>query len=110
MKKSTAAVIVSALVITLGGTTALAFGQSGRAGYQNSVDRTADMVYNQNCKCGYCEEYGHQYTDTDNDGVCDYCTRNYESVSDQGVNGYHCISVSSCNGTGHHAGHRYGHR
>ena len=72
MKKTTAAVIVSAIVITLGGTTALAYGQSGRNGSQNDVAGTADMVYNQNSNYAYCEEYGRHCTDADNDGICDY--------------------------------------
>ena len=54
-KTAVAAVIASAVVITLGGTTALAFGHSGQ-------------------------------------------------------NGYHHAASVSCDGTGHHAGHSYGHR
>lgn len=74
-KTALAAVIASAAVITLGGTTVLAFGSSGQNGRQNSVAGNADMVYNQSSKCEYCEEYGHHYTDTDNDGICDYRSR-----------------------------------
>lgn len=55
-KTALAAVIASAVVITLGGTTALAFGHSGQNGYQNNVAGTADMVYNQSSNCAYCEE------------------------------------------------------
>lgn len=55
-KTALAAVIASAVVITLGGTTALAFGQSGQNGYQNNVAGTTDMVYNQSSNCAYCEE------------------------------------------------------
>ena len=51
-----AAVITSAVVIALGGTTALAFGHSGQNGYQNNVAGTTDMVYNQSSNCVYCEE------------------------------------------------------
>ena len=54
-KTALAAVIASAVVITLGGTTALAFGHSGQ-------------------------------------------------------NGYHHAASVSCDGSGHHAGHSYGHR
>lgn len=129
MKKATAAVIVSALVITLGGTTAFAFGRSGQTGYQNNVAGTADMVYNENSKCEYCEEYGRHYVDADNDGICDNCTRNTDdtvsycwrgySSSDSnhceapgncGGNGYQQAQSASCDGTGQHAGHGYGRR
>lgn len=55
-KTALAAVIASAVVITLGGTTALAFGHSGQNGYQNNVAGTTDMVYNQSSNCAYCEE------------------------------------------------------
>ena len=122
-KTALAAVIASAVVITLGGTTALAFGHSGQNGYQNNVVQTADMVYNQNSKCEYCEEYGHHYTDADNDGICDYCTRDADNdgicdyctrdADNDGIchrNGYHHAASVSCDGTGHHAGHSYGHR
>ena len=74
-KTALAAVIASAAVITLGGTTVLAFGSSGQNGRQNSVAGNAYMVYNQSSKCEYCEEYRHHYTDTDNDGICDYRSR-----------------------------------
>lgn len=126
MRKITAAVIVSALVITLGGTTALAFGRSGQTGYQNNVAGSEDMVYNENSKCEYCEEYGRHYVDTDNDGICDNCTRNTDdtvsycrrgySSSDSSHyyessgNGYQYAASASCDGTGQHAGHGYGHR
>ena len=133
-KTALAAVIASAAVITLGGTTALAFGSPGQNGRQNSVAGNADMVYNQNSKCEYCEEYGHHYTDTDNDGICDYCRRaaddtvsycrqgystsgsvsgrghHYEASGKCGGSGYRHAVSSSCDGTGHHAGHGYGRR
>ena len=133
-KTALAAVIASAVVITLGGTTALAFGSPGQNGRQNSVAGNADMVYNQNSKCEYCEEYGHHYTDTDNDGICDYCRRaadgtvsccrqgystsgsvsgrghHYEASGKCGGSGYRHAVSSSCDGTGHHAGHGYGRR
>ena len=133
-KTALAAVIASAAVITLGGTTALAFGSPGQNGRQNSVAGNADMVYNQNSKCEYCEEYGHHYTDTDNNGICDYCRRaadgtvsycrqgystsgsvsgrghHYEASGKCGGSGYRHAVSSSCDGTGHHAGHGYGRR
>lgn len=133
-KTALAAVIASAVVITLGGTTALAFGHTAQNGGQNSIAGTTDMVYNQNSKCEYCEEYGHHYTDADNDGICDYCThdtdnngicdyctRNTDNAVPACRHGYstsgicdgsgcrHALSVS-CGGSGHHAGHGYGHR
>ncbi len=95
-----AAVIASTVAITLGGTTALAFGHSGQNGYQNSVAGTTDMVYNQNSNCEYCEEYGRHYTDANNDGICDY----YDG------SGYHRSSSAYCDGTGHHAGRGYSRR
>lgn len=133
-KTALAAVIASAAVITLGGTTALAFGSSGQNGRQNSVAGNADMVYNQNSKCEYCEEYGHHYTATGNNGICDYCSRaadgtasycrhgystsgsvsrnghHYETYGACDGSGYNRTVSSSCDGTGHHTGHGYGHR
>lgn len=133
-KTALAAVIASAAVITLGGTTALAFGSPGQNSRQNSVVGNADMVYNQNSKCEYCEEYGHHYSDTDNNGICDYCSRaaddtasycrhgystsgsvsrnghHYETYGACDGSGYNRTVSSSCDGTGHHAGHGYGHR
>ena len=41
MKKTAAAIIAAALVITLGGTTAFAFNRAGQSDSQNTVDRAA---------------------------------------------------------------------
>lgn len=104
-KTALAAVIASAVVITLGGTTALAFGHSGQNGYQNNVVQTADMVYNQNSKCEYCDKYGHHYTDADNDGICDHYTSNASNT------GSYCRygDYADC-GARHHVDHGIGSR
>ena len=117
MKKTAAAIIAAALVITLGGTTAFAFNRAGQSDSQNTVDRAAGMGYNQYNECTYCGETGHCYTDSDGDGICDHrashttdagtCYKYIHSTSDTGCPGG---SAYHCDGTGHHAGHRYGHR
>ena len=132
MKKSTAAVIVSALVAALGGTTAFAVGQSDQSRYQNSADAASGKVYDQSSICGYCEEHGLCYTDADNDGICDYCTRStdgaasncrrgYSASRDSSGSSHHYESSGACDGSGyhqaasasrsgHHTGHGCGHR
>ena len=117
MKKAAAVIIAAALIITLGGTTAFAFSRAGHTGSRNTVDRSAGMKYNQYSECTYCGEPGHCFVDSDGDGICDHrsseipdagtCYTSANRTSDAG-----CLSGSAyhCDGTGHHAGHRYGHR
>ena len=97
MKKTAAAIIAAALVITLGGTTAFAFNRAGQSDSQNTVDRAAGMGYNQYNECTYCGETGHCYTDSNGDGVCDHrashttdagtCYKYIHSTSDTGCPG-----------------------
>ena len=137
MKKTAAVIITAALVVTLGGTTAFAFGRSGQTGSQNSVARSAYTRYNQYSECTYCGGSGHRFTDADGDGVCDnYAAGSgiYRNDADgDGVCDYYTADTSDTdlsrgyargasgsgqrsesaryyNGTGNHAGHRYGHR
>ena len=95
----------------------MAFGSSDQNGSQNNIAGTADMVYNQTSKCEYCSEYGHRYSDTDNDGICDYCTRTADSTApycrhelSSSGSGHHYGASDACGGTGHHAGRGYSHR
>lgn len=115
MKKTVAAIIISAFVITLGGTTAFAFSRA--TGNQNDVAKQTGTEYNQYNECTYCGESGHCFTDSDDDGICDHrsvntngtgtCYNHMHSTSHAG-----CVSGSShsYDGSGHHAEHRYGHR
>lgn len=117
MKKTAAVIVAAALIIILGGTTAFAFNRAGQTDGQNNVDRSAGMEYNQYSECTYCGKPGHCFVDSDGDGICDHrisditsgntCYNSSSSTSDTG-----CLSGFQyhCDGTGHHAGHRYGHR
>lgn len=117
MKKAAAAIIAATLIITLGGTTVFAFSRTGQADSRNTVDRSTGMGYNQYSECTYCGEPGHCFVDSDGNGICDHRTsgitdtstyyNNTNSISDA-----RCLRGSAyhCDGTGHHAGHRYGHR
>lgn len=75
MKKKTAAIIIAALVITLGGTTAFAFGHSSSSDIKNQrtvSGVSSDIRYNRNSVCSYCKSTGHCFHDSDGDGICDY--------------------------------------
>lgn len=62
MKKLTAGIITSALVIVLGSTTALAVGNGLNTGSQ----------YSAGCTGTFCESTGYYFTDEDGDGICDH--------------------------------------
>lgn len=120
MKKKAAAIIIAALVITLGGTTAFAFTHNNPSYVQEQkkVSEAADDTrYVTNSVCGYCRSSGHCFNDSDGDGICDY----YKTDTSLNNNGSHNI----CHGYGtshhseqdhnynysqHHAGHGYWHR
>ena len=62
MKKLTAGIIASALVIVLGSTTALAVGNGVNAGGQ----------YSAGYKGTFCQDTGYYFTDENGDGICDH--------------------------------------
>lgn len=70
MKKLTAGIITSALVIVLGSTTALAVGNGRQAGPGNGL--SAEGQYPSGCTGVFCEGAGYYFTDEDGDGICDY--------------------------------------
>ena len=120
MKKKTAAIIIAALVITLGGTTAFEFGHSSSSDIKNQrtvSGVSSDIRYNQNSVCSYCKSTGHCFHDSDGDGICDY----YKSDTSLGNTGgsyahhmygtgHHSEPDHNYNYRGHHEGHGYGHR
>ena len=117
MKKAAAVIIAAALIITLGGTTVSAFNRAGQAGSRNTVDQSDGMEYNQYRECTYCGEPGHCFVDSDGNGICDRRTSDitdagtcYNGANSTSAAGYPGGSAYHCDGTGHHAGHRYGHR
>lgn len=70
MKKLTAGIITSALVIVLGSTTALAVGNVRQAAAGNGLN--ADSQYSAGCTGTFCESTGYYFTDEDGDGICDH--------------------------------------
>lgn len=70
MKKLTAGLITSALVIVLGSTTALAVGNGRQAAAGNGLN--ADSQYSAGCTGTFCESTGYYFTDEDGDGICDH--------------------------------------
>lgn len=66
MKKLTAGLITSALVIVLGSTTALAVGNGRQAAAGNGLN--ADSQYSAGCTGTFCESTGYYFTDEDGDG------------------------------------------
>ena len=69
MKKLTAGLITSALVIVLGSTTALAVGNVRQAA-GNGLN--ADSQYSAGCTGTFCESTGYYFTDEAGDGICDH--------------------------------------
>lgn len=87
MKKTAAAVMASALIITLSGTTVFARNCPKRSyipdaitvsvadSVTNAVTGLKNIVYNhcnQYNQCDYCDADGYRYTDADGDGICDH--------------------------------------
>ena len=70
MKKLTAGIITSALVIVLGSTTALAVGNGRHAGAGNGLNTGSQ--YSAGCTGTFCESTGYYFTDEDGDGICDH--------------------------------------
>ena len=70
MKKLTAGLITSALVIVLGSTTALAVGNGRQTGAGNGLN--AGSQYSAGCTGTFCESTGYYFTDEDGDGICDH--------------------------------------
>lgn len=81
MKKTAAAVVAAALIITLSGATVFARNCSRQTdvpgavaasvadSVANAVTGLKNIVYNQ---CDYCNAGGHCYIDADGDGICDH--------------------------------------
>ncbi len=70
MKKLTAGIITSALVIVLGSTTALAVGNGRQAGAGSGP--AAGRPYPSGCTGAFCDGAEYYFTDEDGDGVCDH--------------------------------------
>ena len=107
MKKIITALIISAFVIVLGGTTIFAAGR-GRQASQNAAG-------NPQCPAagtGYaCSVAGQYFTDTDGDGICDY--RNTDDRSEVCPYNNNCTPEyrhhASCKGNAAQSGHREHH-
>ena len=78
MKRITAAITAAAAVAVIGGTAVFAagpgYGASGYGSAGNSVagGNSAALAGQSARVCGYCEQYGEHYTDSDGDGICDH--------------------------------------
>ena len=78
MKRITAAITAAAAVAVIGGTAVFAagpgYGASGYGSAGNSVagGNSAALAGKSARVCGYCEQYGEHYTDSDGDGICDH--------------------------------------
>lgn len=70
MKKLTAGIITSALVIVLGSTTALAVGNGRQPGAGDGLN--AGSQYPAGCTGTFCKSTGYYFTDEDGDGICDH--------------------------------------
>ena len=101
MKKIMTAIIISAFVIALGGTTAFAVGR----GRQETSSTAGIRQYSVDYTCPGTEDY---FTDTGGDGICDYRNTSGSSeacpyLEDPAVE-YRCHSRCTGDGTGIGAG------
>ena len=109
MKRITAAITAAAAVAVIGGTAVFAagpgYGASGYGSAGNSVagGNSAALAGQSARVCGYCEQYGEHYTDSDGDGICDH----YQAMTEGNTVG------GSGQGrylSGHRGEHRGGHQ
>ena len=95
MKRITAAITAAAAVAVIGGTAVFAagpgYGASGYGSAGNSVagGNSAALAGQSARVCGYCEQYGEHYTDSDGDGICDYYQAMTEGDTFNGSAGGH---------------------
>ena len=115
MKKIMTAIIISTLVIVLGGTTIFAAGR-GRQASQTTAENPQSPAAGAGCACS---EAGQYFTDTDGNGICDYrntddrAACNYSNADDRtGACPYNnnCMPAyrRHANGNGNSA--QFGHR
>lgn len=95
MKKLTAGIITSVLVVTLAGSTAFALGRYG----QTDTGSSDSPAGQQTVICRSCGECGHHFADEDGDGICDYF---HASDRDSGCRRQGLHHGMSSRGTGCH--------